>query len=194
MGAFFAVAEQEIAAASGAEIANEDVWSAKASAEELGAIGFAEIEQNTLGRRLMAGRHHIHPLNGIRLVAGAEFVEPFGSFGKLRLKLGGDFGADFVAAAANGRADGGEKPGGPGTELHLHLPDGFDDDALEGAAPAGMDSSDSAFFGVDEENRDAVRGLHAEKETGTVGDGTISMTRLSRGGVEEMDYVGVDLF
>ena len=37
---FFAVAEEEIAAAGGAEIADEDVGGAKAGGEELGTIGF----------------------------------------------------------------------------------------------------------------------------------------------------------
>jgi hypothetical protein len=76
----------------------------------------------------------------------------------------------------------------------LHLPDGFDDDALEGAAPTGMDGRDTASFGIDQENGDAVRGLHAEKETGTVGGGSIAAARLGGRGVEEMDYVGMDLF
>ncbi len=138
LGAFLAVAEEEVAAAGGAEIGDADVRGAEASADELGAIGFAEIKKDVPRRRLMAGGHHVEPLDGIGLVAGAELVEPFRSFGKLRLKLGSDFGADFVAAAADGWADGGEKVGGPGLEVHLHLADGFDDDALERAAPAGV--------------------------------------------------------
>jgi len=53
--AFFTIAEEEIAAAGGAEIADEDVGGAETGAEELGAIGFAEIEEDVLGRRLVAG-------------------------------------------------------------------------------------------------------------------------------------------
>ena len=192
--AFFAVAEEEIAAAGGAEIADEDVCGAEAGTEKLGAIGFAKVEQNVFGRGLVAGGHHVQPLNGIRLVAGAEFVEPFGGFGKLRLKLGGNFSADFVAADTDGRADGGKEAGRLGAELHLHLANGFDNDALEGAAPTGMDGSDGARFRVDEENRDAISGLHAEKEPGAVGGGSVTTVRLGGCGVEKMDYVGVDLF
>ncbi len=165
MGAFLAVAEEEVAAAGGAKIGDADVRGAEASADELGAVGFAEVEEDVFGRGLMAGGHHVQPLNGIGLVAGAELVEPFRSFGKLRLKLGSDFGADFVAAAADGWADGGEKVGGPGLEVHLHLADGFDDDALERAAPAGVNGGDGALFRVDEENGYAVGGLDAEGET-----------------------------
>ncbi len=82
----------------------------------MGAIGFAEIEEDVFGRRLVAWWPHVEPLDGIGLIAGAEFVEPLGGFGELGLKLGGDFGADFVAAAADGRADGGEELGGRGFE------------------------------------------------------------------------------
>ena len=191
--AFFAVTEEEVAAAGGAEIADEDVGGTEASAEELGAICFTEIEQDVFRRWLVARRHHVEPLYGIGLVAGAEFVEPLGGFGKLRLKLGGNFGADFVAAATDGRADGGEEVSGLAAELHLHLADGFDDDALERAAPTGMDGSDGAFFRVDKEDRDAIGGLHAEKEAGTVGDGSVATARLCGRGVEKMNDVGVDL-
>src|SRR2546429_6723648 len=97
--AFLAVAEEKVATAGGAEAADEDVGGTDASAKELGAIGFAEVEENVFGRGLMARGHHVQPLNGIGLVTGAEFVEPFGGFGELGKKLSGDFGADFVAAA-----------------------------------------------------------------------------------------------
>ncbi len=199
MGAFLAVAEEEVAAAGGAEIGDADVRGAEASADELGAIGFAEIKKDVPRRRLMAGGHHVEPLDGIGLVAGAELVEPFRSFGKLRLKLGSDFGADFVAAAADGWADGGEKVGGPGLEVHLHLADGFDDDALERAAPAGVNGGDGALFRVDEENGYAVGGLDAEEETGAVGDRGVSrhggqaLAGLGWWSVEKMDDVGMDL-
>src|SRR6266403_5508256 len=79
--AFFAVAKEEVAAAGGAEIADEDVGGAEARAEKLGAIGFTEIEQDVFGRRLVAGRHHIEPLDGVGFVASTEFVEPFRGFG-----------------------------------------------------------------------------------------------------------------
>src|SRR5260370_14386130 len=96
-------------------------------------------------------------------VTGAEFVEPVGGFGELREELSGNFGADFVAAAADGRADGGEEVGRLGFEVHLHLADGFDDDALEGAAPTGVNGGDGTFFRVDEQNGDAIGALDSEE-------------------------------
>jgi hypothetical protein len=41
LGAFLAVAEEEVAAAGSAKVADEDVGGAEAGTEELGAIGFA---------------------------------------------------------------------------------------------------------------------------------------------------------
>ena len=194
MGALFAVAEEEIGVAGGAEIADEDVLGAEADGEELGAIGFFQVEEDVFGRWLVAGGHHVEPLDGIGFVAGAEFVEPGGGIGELGVELSGDFGADFIAAAADRRADGGEEIGGFGLEVHLHLADGLDGDAGEGAAPSSVDGGYGAIFGIDEEDGDAVGGLDAEEKAGAVGGGGVTFAGLVGGGFEEMDYVGVDLF
>src|SRR5260370_826651 len=179
--------------AGGGESADEDVGGAEADADELGTIRLTEIEECVRGRGLVAGGHPIEPLDGIGLVGGAEFVEPFGGFGKLGVELGGDIGADFVAAAANGRADGGEEVGGLAFVLHLHLADGFYDDALEGAAPAGMYGGDGPPFRVDEENGDTVGGLDAEEESGAVGGGGVAAAGFRGCSVEKMDDVRMDL-
>jgi len=159
LGTLFAVAEEEVGAAGGAEVAREDVLGAEAGGEELSAVGFLQVEADVFGRGLVAGGHHVEPLDWVGFVAGAEFVEPVGGVGELGEVLGGDFSADFVAAGADGWADGGEDVGGVGGEVHLHLADGFDGDTDEGAAPAGMDGGYGAFLGVDEEDGDAVGGL-----------------------------------
>ena len=192
-GALFAVAEKEFGVAGGAEVANESVLGAEAGGEELGAVCFFQVEEDVFGRGLVSWGHHVEPLDGIGFVAGAEFVEPFGGVGELGVELDGDFGADFVTAAADRGADGGEKVGGLGFEVHLHLADGLDGDACEGAAPSGVDGGYGAVFGVDEENGDAVGGLDAEEEAGAVGGGRIARTWLGWDAVEKMDDVGVDL-
>ena len=193
MGAFLAVAEKKVASAGGAQVADEDVCGTEASTKELSTISFAKVEEDALGRGLVAGGHHIEPLDGIGFVAGTEFVEPFGGISKLRLKLDGDFGADFVAAAADGRPDGGKEVGGLGFELHLHLPDSLRNDALERAAPTGVNGGDGALFRIDEENRDTVSGLNAQEEPGAVRCGGIALARCGGCGVEKMDDVGMDL-
>lgn len=95
----------------------------------MGAVGGSEVEEDAFGRGLMAGRRHVEPLEGIGLIASAEFIEVGGSVGELGEELGGDFGAHFVAARANAGADGGEQVAGVGAEVHLHGTDGFRDDA-----------------------------------------------------------------
>jgi hypothetical protein len=194
LGALFTVAEEEVGAAGGAEVACEDVLWGEAGGQKLGAIGFLQVEVDVFGRGLVAWRHHVEPLDWIRLVAGAEFVEPVGGVGELGLELGGDFGADFIAAGADGRTDRGEEASGIGGEVHLHLADGFFGNAGEGAAPAGVDGGYGALFGIDEEDRDTVGGLDAEQEAGTVGGGGVTLAWFLRGSFDEMDNVGVDLF
>ena len=142
----------------------------------------------------MAGGHHVEPLDGVGLVAGAEFLEIVGGVGELGEELGGDFGADFVAAAADGWADGSQEVARVGAEVHLHLADGFGGDAGQGAAPAGVNGGDGALFGVDEEDWDAVGGLDGQEEAGAVGDAGVTTAGVGWGGVEYVDYVGVKLF
>lgn len=110
-GTLFAVAEEEVGTAGSAEVANEDVFFAEASSEELGAVGFAEVEADVFGRRLVAGRHHIEPLERIGLFAAARFIEPFGGVSELRGELGEKLGADFVAAWSDGRTEGRKEAG-----------------------------------------------------------------------------------
>jgi hypothetical protein len=171
----FAIGEEEVGAAGGAEVARVDVLGAEAEIEKLGAVGFAKVEENVLGRRLVAGRGHVEPLDGVGFVAGAKFVEPGGGIRELREKLGGDFDADFVATAADGGAESGEEVGGPRAKAHLHLAGGFDRDSGERAAPAGVDSGDGALFGIDEEDGDAVGRLHGEEQAGAVGERGVTL-------------------
>jgi len=193
LGALFAVAEEEIGVAGGAEIADEDILGAEAGGEELGKIGFFQVEEDVFGRGLVAWGHHVEPLDRVGFVAGAEFVEPIGGVGELGVELSGDFGADFVTAAADRGADGGEQVRGFGFEVHLHLADGFDGDASERAPPAGVNGGYGAVFGVDEEYGNAVGGLDAEEEAGAVGGGGVASAWFGGGGFEEVDYVGMDL-
>jgi len=193
LGALFAVAEEEAGAAGGAEVACKDVLGAEAGGEELRAIGFFQVEEDVFGRGLVAWGHHIEPLDGIGLVAGAEFVEPLWGIGELGMELDCDFGADFVTAAADRGTDGGEQVGGLGFEVHLHLADGFDGDAGEGAAPSGVDGGYGAVFGVDEEYGDAVGGLDAEEKAGAVGGGGVASAWFGGDGIEKMDHIRMEL-
>ena len=193
LGSLFSEAEKEVAAAGGAEVADKNVSGEQAGAKKLGTICLAEVEEDVLGRGLVARGHHVEPLDGIGFVACAEFVEPIGGLGELREKLAGDFRADFVTAAANGWADRGEQVGRFCFEVHLHLADSLDHDACQGAAPAGVNGGDSALFRVHEENGDAVGSLDAQEKAWAVGCGGISAARLGGHGVEKMDNVGMDL-
>ena len=56
-----------------------------------------------------------------------------------------------------------------------------------------MDGGSGAFFGIDEEDRDAVGSLDAEEEAGSVGDRGVAFAGLFGGGGERPDDCGVDL-
>lgn len=166
---------------------------AEAGGEELGAVGFAKVEQDALRGWLVAWGRHVEPLERIGFVAGAKLVEPFCGISELRGELRGDFGADFVAAAANGGADGGQQVNGPRAEVHLHLADGFDDDAAECAAPSGVDGGDGTLLRIREKDGDAVGGLDGEKQALAIGGRSVAMAGFRRRGIKEVDDVRMDL-
>ena len=60
--------------------------------------------------------------------------------------------------------------------MHLHGANGFGDDAGESAAPTRVNGGDGALLGVDQEDRNAVGGLHGEEEARSIGDQTITAT------------------
>ncbi len=190
---FFAIAEEKIAAAGSAQITHDDVLGVQASVEKLRMIGFVQIEENILGRRLMAGRLHVEPLQGIGFVAGPQFIEPIRSVWELRPELGSNFRAYFVAAATDGRADGGKQVRGLGAELHVHLAYGFGYDALQRAAPTGMDGGHGAILGINEKNRNAVRGLDREEQARTIGSGGVAAARCSGRSIKELNDVRMNL-
>src|SRR6266700_2902830 len=97
---FFAIAEEQAGVAGRAKIARENICVAETGGEKLRTVGFAKVEANIFGRRLVARRHPVEPLQGIGFFAGAEFVKIFRGVRKLRSEFRDEFGADFVAAPA----------------------------------------------------------------------------------------------
>lgn len=77
--------------------------------------------------------------------------------------------------------------------MHLHGANGFGDDAGQSAAPTRVNCGNSAPFRVDQEDRNAVGGLHGEEEARSIGDHSITTTGLGGRGVEDVNDVGVDL-
>ena len=192
-GAFFAITEKKIAVTGGAEIARKDVFCVEASIEELGAVGLAKIEIDVFGGRLVAGGHHAEPLERVGLVAGAKLVEPFRCVGEPGKESGGDFGANFVATAADRGAKRSEQIDRLGGEFHLHFSDGFYDDALQSASPARVDGGDSTSSGINEKNGNTIGSLDAQKKTRLICDGGVTATGVSGSGFENVYDIGVKL-
>src|SRR6201984_553250 len=166
--AFFAVAEQQTGVTGGSEVARENVAFAKASGEELRAIGFAQVEANVVGRGLVSRRHHVEPLQGVRLFSGAQFVEVFCGVCKLRRKFRDKFCAHFVATAADRWTERREKVGRLRVELLAHFADGFFCSAGERTAPTGVNGGNGVFLWIDEENGNAVGGLHSQQNAARI--------------------------
>jgi len=187
------VAEEQAGVAGGAEVADVNIFREKARGHELRAVGFTKIEMDVFRRRLVAGRLHVEPLEGIGLFAGAGLVEIVGGVGELRGEFGDEFGGDFVAAEADRGADGGEEIGGLAAEFELEAADGLLGDAGEGAAPAGMDGGNRALFWIDQKNRDAIGGLDGQEQSRMMRGGSVALAGFGCGPGEHANCVRVDL-
>ena len=84
--------------AGGTESAGKNILLAKTGIFQLRTIGFAQIEMDVLGGRLVARRAHIKPLQWIWFFAGKWLIKIFGAIRKLRSEFCDQIGADFVAA------------------------------------------------------------------------------------------------
>jgi len=162
--------------------------------EELGAVGFAQVQQDVAGWRLMAWGLHVQPLQGIWLVTSAQLVEPFRCTRKLRLELDGHFGADFIATAADRRTKCCENVRGAAAELHGHFSDSLHDNAPQCAAPSGVDGGHSTSPRIDQENWNTIRSLNSKEQARAVCYGGIAMARIARMNFEIMHDVGMNLF
>ena len=187
------MAEEKVGVAGGAEVADVNIFGEQAGGEELGAVGFAEIEVNVFGRGLVAGRLHIEPLEGVGFFAGERLIKIAGGIGELGGKFGDEIGGNFIAARTDGRADGGEKMRWVAAKFELHAADGFLGDAGERATPTGVNGGNGAFFGIDEQDGDAIGGLDGEKKAGAIGGGGIASAGIRGLPRENVDDVRMNL-
>lgn len=148
---------------------------------------------DSLGRGLVARRHHIEPLERVWLFAGAGFIKIGRGVGELRREFGDEVGGDFVAARADGRANGGEKIGGIAAELEAHAADGFLQDARERAAPSGVNRRDGALLWIDKKDGDAVGSLNTEQQAAEIRGGGVALARSFGRFAEKVDDIRVDL-
>src|SRR5215467_3557046 len=74
-----------------------------------------------------------------------------------------------------------------------HLADGFFDDALHRPAPARVKPSYSVPTGIDQNDRQTVRGLDGKQQTGSGSDQAISNELFHRGRVNTVNDIRMNL-
>src|SRR2546425_449289 len=190
---FFAIAEEKVSVAGRAKIADENIFLSDARFQKLPAIGLSQVEKNIFRRGLVSRRRHAEPLQWIGRISRAQFIKPLCGIRELRREGGRAFGAAFVATTANRRAESGDKVCGARAKLHLHAANRFLRDSSQRAAPAGVNGSHGVATRIDEKNRHAIGGLHAEKQTGTIRCRCVTATDFCRRFVEEAYYVRMKL-
>ena len=141
--------------------------------EELTAIGFDEVQMQGRADWGVTGGALGEEEHGVlvaHLVSRVDLVEEFATVGELGFEFREDFLADGVAAGADAGADGGNEILRAGTELEPHAADTGLDDALDGAAPSGVEGGDYAEPAVGNQDGNAVGGLDSDEESGLGGD------------------------
>src|SRR4029077_8675212 len=141
------------------------------------AVGFGKVKKDFLRQFAMTRSTGGEEQQRILLphrIGFLDFTEQAGRVGELRLELGADFFANFIAAALNPGADSGLQIARTATEAAHHLSDALLDDALDGPAPAGVEYADDVAPGVDDNDREAVCRLNREQQAGSCGDHAIA--------------------
>ena len=169
---FGAVGEVAIGLATGAVAEDVDGLRAESGVEELAAVGLEEIQMEAGADGAVAGgalgeeEERIFFADGVRVV---DLAEEFRRVGELGGEFGADFFSDGVAALRDAGADGGDEIFRLAAEFEAHATDAALYDALEGAAPAGVEDGNGFAAGVGNHDGDAVGGLDAEENGGAVG-------------------------
>ena len=149
------------------------------------------LRQNTVtGSARGEEQHGIFFADGIALL---HFAEQLCRVGKLRLKLLADFRSHFITAAVNTRTDRRIEIAWTASEMAMHLAHSLFHNALDRAPPARVEHAHGAPLRVDENHRQAIRGLNAEKQTRRRCDESIAGELRCRRRVDEMDDVGMNL-
>ena len=106
-------------------------------------------------------------------------MEQAGAVFELRFELDANFFSDFVAAAVNPGSNRGFQIAGARAEVAVHFAHTFFNDALDGAAPAGVEDANRVMFGVHQNHRKAIGGLDGEQQAGSGRDESVSTERFS---------------
>ncbi len=124
-------------------------------------------------------------------------MEELARVGELRFELGAQFFTHGVATGRSAGTDSGDQVARAGAVEEPHAADAGFDDALGGAAPAGVEGGNDTQAAIGHQNRDAISGLHSEEQAWLGGDFTVGAARRGPervGARGADDKVGVDLF
>src|SRR5882724_1865673 len=103
-----------------------------------------------------------------------DLSKQFASIGKLGFELHPYFLTNFKAALANTRADGSLKILRLAAKIASHFAHALLNNAPQRAAPSGMEHAHSLAFRIDENDRQAIGGLHAKDKAGGISDDAVA--------------------
>lgn len=144
----------------------------------------------------MSGSTHVHEEQRIFLahrIRIFDFAEEFSGVGELRLEFAFYFLPNFVAALLNPGANRGNNIFGPGAVFASHQAQPFFRNARYRATPAGVKCSHSFVFCICQQDRKTVSGEDAERDSGDIGDESITGKSFLGKRGDDVNDVRVDL-
>src|SRR5580698_90272 len=190
---FLAVAEQPIHVARRAKLRHKNILLQHSGLKQLQLVRLLQIEQHLLRGRLMPRRHHVQPLQRVRLVARPQLIKKFRCIGKLRGEIRRNLCPDFVAAPANRRPDRREQILRLRPKLHLHLPDRLRHDPCQRPAPPRVNRRHDALLWIDHQHRRTIRRPHSEQQSFAIRRERIALALLTRRRIENPNHIRMNL-
>lgn len=133
-------------------------------------------------------------------LAGQGFVQvdgrllvQVGAFGEPGLEACGDFRTDFEAAVRDGRSDGENRGGGVCGKICPHFVQGGGKNAVDGAAPAGVNDGYGVVVGVGEDKGDAIGGSDSDPSIRMGGVQGVTLAEEPGFRFDSFYYCGVNL-
>src|SRR5580698_2305956 len=190
---FLAVAEQPIHVARRAKLRHKNILLQHSGLKQLQLVRLLQIEQHLLRGRLMPRRHHVQPLQRVRLVARPQLIKKFRCIEKLRGKIRRNLCPDLIAAPANRRPDRREQILRLRSKLHLHLPDCLRHDPCQRPAPPRVNRRHDALLWIDHQHRRTIRRSHSEQQSFAIRRQRIALALLTRRRIENPNHIRMNL-
>jgi len=180
----------------GARSRRVDILGEDSGIEQLASVSFDEIEKQFHRQFAVARGASSKKKQRIFFADGIGFfhlAEESCGVGELSLELRAHFSSCLITARPDARADGGDQIPRVAREMLAEFADSFFNDALDGAAPSGVENTDCTALSVSDDDGNAIGGEYGQEQSRSIGDEAVAGKWVLRDTIEMVDQVGMNL-